>query len=93
MFTDLITQAGLKPRHLQKFFKCSRIAASSWVNGHSQPHALLGKRVEVFSTAIQRAIGEGKLPVPEGLPFTESNTYVNDVIRTYVRAVLEESKK
>lgn len=92
MFKELVEQAGLKPRHLQKFFKCSRVAASSWINGHSSPHAMLAPKVALFNATVQRALDDGKLPVPDSLPFSEANTYINDTLRRYARAVVEASK-
>jgi len=92
MFTELIKQAGLQPRHLQKFFKCSRVTASSWVNGHTQPHSMVAPKVALFEAAVQRAVDDGKLPVPAALPFSEANTYVNDILRQYARAVVDASK-
>ena len=92
MFTEIIEKAELKPRHLQKFFKCSRVAASSWVNGHTQPHAMIAPKVALFEAAVQRALDDGKLPAPDTLPFSEANTYINDTLRQYARAVVEATK-
>lgn len=92
MLVDIVKKAGLKPRHLQKFFKCSRVAASSWVNGHSSPSAMIAHKTEVFIAAVQKALDDGKLPAPEALPFAEANAYIHDTLRQYARAVVESSK-
>lgn len=92
MLAEISQKAGVKPRHLQKFFKCSRIAASSWINGHSSPHALLAPKVALFMAAVQRALDANELPVPSTLPFTEANTYINDTLRRNARAVVDAAK-
>lgn len=91
--TELIAQAGVKPRHVQRFFKCSRVTASSWVNGRTQPHAMLEQKVQVFSAAVHRALDAGDLPVPDTMSFTEANETVLDILRRHARAVVEASRK
>ena len=63
--------AGLRPSDVAKLLRISRVAASLWFNGHSQPHRLIEMRVHRLDDAVRSALHSGDLPVSRDVPKAE----------------------
>lgn len=60
-------KAGIAPRHISTKLGISRVTASNWLNGHTQPHRLLmGVVVELLAN-VSAAVAAGDLPAPRDL--------------------------
>ncbi len=79
-------EAGLKPKHLEKFLKVSRTTASIWYNGHGGPHHLIMYKVKPFLKAVEAALAAGEFPVPKQYKAAAANTYVHAMLRKHIIA-------
>ena len=59
---QVLHQAGLRPSHIARLLDVSRNTALNWYGGGT-PHRWIVDRVRTLSTAVSRAIEDGKLPV------------------------------
>lgn len=82
--------AGLKPRHIQRYMQVSHPTASNWFNGNAQPHNMVAGRVAVFLEVIKRATKAKDFPVPIDLKGAAQNTYVMDVLRKHTVALKKD---
>lgn len=60
---SILSTAGITPGMAAKLVGVSRVTASQWINGHAQPHRLLGNRVHEFLRLVKLALDQGKLPL------------------------------
>ena len=91
MFESVIA-AKMKPRHLVKLLKVSRVTASNWLNGHSVPHSMLRSKVDSMLKAVDAALATGDLPAPAEFKGKEENSYVQGVLRKHLLALRDASK-
>jgi hypothetical protein len=61
-------KVGVRPSDVAKLLQVSRVAASLWFNGHSDPHRLIAKRVHRLFQAVTSASTAGDLPLPHDTP-------------------------
>lgn len=67
--TDLCMLAGV-----------GRVAASHWLNNHTQPHSLIAARVAKLVDDIATAVEAGLLPVPHHVMRRERGLYIKTAI-------------
>lgn len=60
--------AGVRPSDIARLLRISRVAASLWINGHSQPHRFIEKRVQRMLSAVSSALSSGDLPISRDVP-------------------------
>jgi len=75
-----VKDARLKPGDLWPLCSVSRATASSWLNGHAQPHPLHEDRIAKIIDGIRRAVKAGLLPVPHNVMRDERRQYIQDAI-------------
>lgn len=77
---DTFREAKLASRHIAKLLGVSRVTASLWLNGHSNPHVLLQEKVKQLAEAVSKATENGKLPIPIGVSKSEEVKYLDAII-------------
>lgn len=75
-----VRAARLQPADIAKLLRVSRVTASQWLNGHTQPHHLLTDRVRELVDAVDAAVQAGLLPVPHHVHRRERGLYVQRAI-------------
>lgn len=65
---EILKDAGLTPSTVARLLNVSRVAVSLWVNGHSQPHRLIERRVDRLLQAVESAVVAKDLPLSEDVP-------------------------
>lgn len=65
---EVLKAAEITPSTIARLLNISRVAVSLWMNGHSQPHRLIERRVNKLLTAIQAAVDAEELPLSEDIP-------------------------
>jgi len=65
---DVIRTAKMTPSNVAKLLNVSRVAVSLWMNGHSEPHHLIRRRVDRLLRAVDAAVKAGTLPLSEDVP-------------------------
>lgn len=77
---DTFREARLASRHIARLLGVSRVTASLWLNGHSNPHVLLHEKVMQLAEAVSKMTDEGKLPIPFGVSKSEEVKYIDAII-------------
>jgi hypothetical protein len=75
--------AKLGPTDLARLLDVSRVAASGWLNGHTDPHNLLTQRVSRLLDKIGRAVSAGELPAPSSVRRAERAMYIRKVLAKF----------
>lgn len=83
-FTEALNAAGVKPRHISRLMGVSRVTASNWVRGVTQPHSLVEAKAGVMKAAISLALEDGKLPVSDKLPPDERSVRTVSTVKKYM---------
>lgn len=65
---DALKNAGLTQVELAELFGVSRITINAWLKGRFNPHPLHRDRVNALTQRIERAVSQGHLPLPGGVP-------------------------
>jgi len=92
MFNNkLLVDAGLKPRHLARILNVSRVTASNWLRGKSQPHSLLADKAILLVNAVEAAVEAEELPVSKNLPTDEASVKTVSVTTRYM-AMMENAE-
>lgn len=84
-FENVVT-AGIKPRHVTRLVGVSRVTASNWLRGVTQPHHFVGPKAQALIDAVDSAIEAGELPVPHQLPPDEQSVRTVSVVRKYMES-------
>lgn len=84
---DLFKRAGIKPVHLVRLLQVSRVSASRWFNGHSEPSPLVLRMLTKLNAALEAALAAGDLPVHSGIPRDEVNGKILSVVRGHLRSL------
>lgn len=84
---DILKKAHVLPADIARILNINRVTASNWVNGHSEPHSLLQRRVDRILTAVAHAIKVGTLPVSEDVPRRNRHAEVAKAIRRAAEAL------
>lgn len=79
--------AKLEPRHVAKLLKVSRVTASTWLNGHVEPHTLITPKLDKLAVLVQRAMEAGELPFPPGVARQDQVQYLTGVLRKHTEGV------
>lgn len=89
-FTEALQTAGVKPRHLSRLMGVSRVTASNWIRGATQPHPLVSAQVDVLFRAVSTALEEGALPVSDKLPPEERSVKTLSTVKKYMDRVSQD---
>lgn len=81
---DTFKRAELRPSDVAKLLSVSRVAASLWFNGHSQPHHLIVKRVDRLQQAVASALLSKELPVSKDVPRAKRSDEIHSVISLHL---------
>ena len=87
---ELVKSAGLKPRHIHRLLNVSRVTASNWLRGATQPHHFMREKTDMLMAAVQAAVKDEKLPVPDSLPPDERSVRTVAVVKRYM-TILQET--
>lgn len=71
----------MSPSDIAKLLSVSRVTASMWFNGHTQPHRLLEERVEEMRQRIRTALDAGDLPIPHHVTRRERSLYLRRALQ------------
>lgn len=85
-FTD-VRLAHLGPTDLSRLVGTTRVACSSWMNGHGRPHHLHADRVQKVLDAIGAARNAGLLPVPAHVLRADREAYIKSAIEKVTKPV------
>lgn len=85
---QLLKEAGVKPRHIHRLLGVSRVTASNWLRGVTQPHALVKSRADVLIESVKAAVEDDKLPVPASFPADERSVRTAAIIKRYMAAAI-----
>jgi predicted transcriptional regulator len=77
---DPVRHAKMTPSNVAKLLNVSRVAVSLWMNGHSEPHHLIERRVKRLLSAVDAAVKDGKLPLSEDVPRQNRHAEIAKVI-------------
>lgn len=80
---DILETAGLKPSNVAKLLNVSRVAVSLWMNGHSEPHRLIQRRVDRLLSAVKAAVKAGDLPLSDDVPRKNRHAEIAKVIHRH----------
>lgn len=83
---DVVKQAEIKPHELARLIGVSRVTASMWLNGHTNPHKLLEAKVQKVLDAVRRALDEDQLPAPRGLTGEDRRNYIHAALVAQLKA-------
>ena len=86
---ELLREAGIKPRHIHRLIGVSRVTASNWLRGVTQPHALVKKKADLLVASVVAAMEDGKLPVPDSLPADEKSVRTVATVKRYMAAAMQ----
>lgn len=81
---EIIGTAGMTPSNVAKLLNVSRVAVSLWVNGHSDPHRLIQRRVDRLLAAVKAAVKAGDLPLSDDVPRRNRHAEIAKVIHRHV---------
>lgn len=87
----LLVEAGVKPRHITRLTGVSRVTASNWLRGATQPHHYMQDEATKIQDAVQKAVDDGKLPVSDSMSTEERSVKTLAVIKRYMTASEELS--
>lgn len=91
MFDNSVLQeAGLKPRHIHRLVGVSRVTASNWLRGKTQPHHLAMDKATQLLDAVKAAMSDGRLPVSDKLSIEERSVRTVAIVKKYMETVEEE---
>ncbi|MBT7005050.1 MAG: hypothetical protein HOA06_10095 [Chloroflexi bacterium] len=81
---ELLREAGVKPRHISRLLGVSRVTASNWLRGVTQPHHLIRASADELLSATRAAMEDGRLPVPDQLPLEERSVRTAATVKKYM---------
>lgn len=77
IWRDVFRRAELGPRHIHSLIGVSRESASQWFNGWTKPKPERAARLEALAECVERALEDGRLPVPKaGMKSSEQRAHV-----------------
>lgn len=68
MDTTLLKGTGLTQSELAELYGVSRATVNFWLHGRFKPHPLHREKIETVTSQLVKALKDGLLPLPEGLP-------------------------
>jgi hypothetical protein len=81
---ETVVEAGIKPRHVTRLLNVSRVTASNWLRGVTQPHPFIQEKAQALLDAVDAAVEDGVLPVPHQLPQDEKSVKTLSIVRSYM---------
>lgn len=81
---ETAVEAGLKPRHVTRLLNVSRVTASNWLRGVTQPHPFIQEKAQELLDAVSAALEDGALPVPHQMPPDEKSVKTLSIVRYYM---------
>ena len=81
---ELVREAGVKPRHINRILGVSRVTASNWLRGVTKPHPLVKTQAAQLSQAVKLATEAGELPVSDQLPPDERSVKTVSIVKRYL---------
>ncbi len=68
MDIEMLKDTGLTQAELAELFGVTRPTINFWLHGRFKPHALHREKIEMVTAQLAKAVADGRLPLPEGIP-------------------------